>query len=80
MEEDSNGRACAGKKDYIKKQGECKQTRVMLDTLYNFYKLFAETPNNIMYSTSCKLQLFWIVQPHCDIRNTCIWKLTAISI
>lgn len=33
MEEDSNSRVCAGKKDVVTKQGVRKQKRVMLDTL-----------------------------------------------
>ncbi|CAH1099094.1 unnamed protein product [Psylliodes chrysocephalus] len=73
MEEYSNSRVCAGKKDCITKQGERKQKRIRLDTLFNLHKLFLEKSQvQISYSAFCKLQPFWIVEPHCSNRNTCM--------
>lgn len=73
MEDDSNSRVCAGKKDFITKMGERKQKRVMLDTLFNLHKRFLEkTHIKISYSVFCKLRPFWVVQPRCDSRNTCM--------
>lgn len=73
MEEDVNSRVCAGKKDFIPKEGERKQKRVMLNTLVNLYKRFMEkTKIKISYSMFCKLRPFQVLQPHCGDRNTCM--------
>ncbi|CAB3228673.1 unnamed protein product [Arctia plantaginis] len=73
MEDDSSSRLCAGKKDFITKKGERKQKRVMLDTLLNLHKRFVEkTHIKISYPMFCKLRPFWVVQPRCDGRNTCM--------
>lgn len=73
MEDESSSRLCAGKKDFITKKGERKQKRVMLDTLLNLHKRFVEkTHMKISYAMFCNLRPFWVVQPRCDNRNTCM--------
>ncbi|CAH0717729.1 unnamed protein product, partial [Brenthis ino] len=73
MEEDSNSRVCAGKKDVVTKQGVRKQMRVMLDTLINLYKLFIKKNGiKISYALFCKFRPFWVVQSRYDKRNTCL--------
>ena len=73
MEEDSNSRVCAGKKDVITKQGVRKQKRVMLDTLINLHKLFIEKSNiKISYALFCKFRSFWVVQSRYDKCDTCL--------
>lgn len=80
MEDDSSSRLCAGKKDIITEKGERKQKRVMLDTLLNLHKRFVKkTHMKIFYPMFCNLRPFWVVQPRCDNRNTCMCVLhTAI--
>ena len=73
MEEDSNSRVSAGKKDVITKQGVRKQKRVMLDTLINLHKLFIEKSNiKISYALFCKFRPFWVVQSRYDKCDTCL--------
>lgn len=73
LEDDSNTRLCAGKRDYVTKKGDRKQKRVLLDTLSNLHKSFMKKCNiTISYSLFCRLKPFWIVQPNCDKRDTCL--------
>lgn len=73
LEDDSNTRLCAGKRDYVTKKGDRKQKRVLLDTLRNLHKSFMKKCNiKISYSLFCRLKPFWIVQPNCDKRDTCL--------
>lgn len=61
------------KKDFITKKGDRKQKRVMLDTLLNLHKRFVEkTHIKISCPMFCKLRPFWVIQPRCDGRNTCM--------
>ncbi|XP_072946039.1 uncharacterized protein [Epargyreus clarus] len=73
LQDDSNTRLCAGKRDYVTKKGDRKQKRVLLDTLRNLHKSFMKKCNiKISYSLFCRLKPFWIVHPNCDKRDTCL--------
>ena len=72
MEEDSNSRLCAGKKEYITKNKERKQKRVLTDTMKNLHNKFVSGYMTISYSMFCQLRPFWIVQPRSNDRDTCL--------
>ncbi|CAH0558867.1 unnamed protein product [Brassicogethes aeneus] len=73
LEDDSNSRLCAGKRDYVTKKGDRKQKRVLLDTLKNLHiSLMKKCNITISYSLFCRLRPFWIVHPNCDKRDTCL--------
>uniref|UniRef100_A0A6P7H0A5 Uncharacterized protein LOC114344525 n=1 Tax=Diabrotica virgifera virgifera TaxID=50390 RepID=A0A6P7H0A5_DIAVI len=73
LQDDSNTRLCAGKRDYLTKKGDRKQKRVLVDTLRNLHISFMKTCNiKISYPQFCRFKPFWIVQPNCDKRDTCL--------
>lgn len=71
-EDDINSRITSGKKQYIKKHGQLKQKRYLLDTIKNLHKKFLEEyPNlRLSYVTFSRLRPLWVLLP-LDDRDTC---------
>ena len=72
LEQDANSRMCAGKREYVVKQGQKEQKRYLCDTLLNLHRKFCLQHTNVMsYATFCRLRPFWIVEPKAKDRETC---------
>nr|CAH7752860.1 unnamed protein product [Callosobruchus chinensis] len=72
LEDDSNSRQTAGKKEFVTKKNVRKQRRYMLDTLRKLHQKFMKvTALDISYALFCRLRPFWIMQPSLQNRNTC---------
>lgn len=84
LEEDENSRQCPGKKDTITRAKNKMQKRELNDSLKNLHLKFIscyEEHNRLSYSHFCRLRPFWIVIPHCRLRDTCLCKIhTNISL
>uniref|UniRef100_A0A1B6J1Y9 Uncharacterized protein n=1 Tax=Homalodisca liturata TaxID=320908 RepID=A0A1B6J1Y9_9HEMI len=71
-EDDTVSRICPGKRDFIIKNKEKKQRRVLLDYKKNLHKRFVIESNiNISLSTFSRLCPFWITSPKAADRETC---------
>ncbi|CAG9839219.1 unnamed protein product [Diabrotica balteata] len=80
LQDDSNTRLCAGKRNYLTKKGDRKQKRVLVDTLRNLHISFMKNCNiKISYSRFCRLKPFWIIQPNCDKRDL-KWESVSTNI
>ncbi|XP_069109737.1 uncharacterized protein [Argopecten irradians] len=79
LERDSSSRLMPGKRDTKTKHGLKKQKRLLNDSLLNLHKKFVtEYPQNkLSYQMFCRLRPFWVVNPSCDARDTCVCKLHA---
>lgn len=78
LEEDENSRQCPGKKDTITRAKTKMQKRELSDSLKNLHLKFIscyEQHKTISYSHFCRLRPFWIVIPHCRLRDTCLCKI-----
>lgn len=72
LEDESNTKMCAGKKECITRNKERKQKQFLLDTMGNLHKKFvSSTAIALTYSYFCKCRPFWILQPRVADRDTC---------
>nr|CAI5826632.1 unnamed protein product [Callosobruchus analis] len=72
LEDDSNSRQTAGKKEFVTRKNIRKQRRYMLDTLRKLHQKFLKiTAVDISYALFCRLRPFWIMPATLQNRNTC---------
>lgn len=72
LEDDSNSREAAEKKEFVARKQIKKQKSYLLDSMINLLKKFLKTiPFIISYSLFTRLRPFCVVPPTLSIRNTC---------
>lgn len=72
LEEDSNSRQAAGKKEFVTRNQIKKQKRYLLDTMKNLHAKFLKTsPFKMGYSLFTRFRPFWVVPPKLSNRDTC---------
>ncbi|VEN64132.1 unnamed protein product, partial [Callosobruchus maculatus] len=72
LEDDSNSRQTAGKKEFVTRNKIRKQKRYILDTLRRLHEKFVSvTASNISYALFCRLRPFWIVPASLKNHDTC---------
>lgn len=71
-EDDSVSKMCPGKKDFVVKNKEKKQRRILLDSKSNLYTRFIQEHKiKISYSTFSRARPFWVTAPKKSDRDTC---------
>ncbi|KAG5881806.1 hypothetical protein JTB14_004105 [Gonioctena quinquepunctata] len=72
LEDDSNSRQAAGKKEFVTRKQIKKQKRYLQDTMKNLHEKFLKTiPFKMGYSLFTRLRPFWVVPPKLSNRDTC---------